>query len=253
VLMSSWRRGDPELPFYVLAVALLTAVSGASHAIAGPAIVRIIGDESRASRDTGAVTQAVLDEAARVTVLLALAVAAAGIGVTWLLPEYAGMHRWLPAVAVSCLASRLAYFPTLSLIVADRRRVVAGVAACTVAGLVALLYGLAELLSAPTSIVLWSGALATCGYAAALGVVVLGMRAVPALSILLVFTALMIAVAFTTVTGAAHPRASLTSVALVCLTASAAYLAMRGPSTSAGRFSRLSRSLLDHAVRSVPR
>jgi hypothetical protein len=254
VLLSSWRRGDPELPFYVLAVSLLTAVSGASHAIAGPAIMRVIGGDSPDSRSTSALARAVLDEGARVSALLALATAAAGVGVTLLLPEYAGMHRWLPTVAVTCLASRIAYFPTLQLIVADRRRVVAGVAACSVAALTSLLFGLAQFSSAPTSVVLWSGAVATCGYATALGILVLGWRrALPTVSALLGFAAVMIGIAFATFTGSAYARTSLTSVVLMCLTASAIFLTVRGSLPSIRLVPRIFRSPLDHSVRPSPR
>jgi hypothetical protein len=250
VLISSWRRGDPELPFYVLAVALLTAVSGASHAIAGPTIVRIIGDESQEARSISTLTRALLDEAARVSVLLALAAAAAGVGVTLLLPQYGGMHRWLPAVAVTCLASRVAYFPTLHLIVTDRRRLVAGVAGGSVICLAVLLYGLAQLSSAPTALVLWSSAVATCGYAAVLGASVLGWRRfLPAMAVLAGFIALMMGAAFAAFSGWFDTRTSLTAVVAACLLTSAAFLTMRGSLPVMRVFFRMPRSPLDHAVR----
>lgn len=251
VLLSRWRPGDPELPLYVMAVALLTAVSGASHAMAGPAIVRIIRNDDHETRSAAALAQAVLGEGARVSFLLAGASASAAIGIALLLPQYGAMYRWLPAVAVTCLASRLAYFPTLQLIVTDRRRRVGIAAAAGLVGLLLLLYGLGRLWPAPTAVVLWSGALATCGYASVLGAMVLGRRtAISVMSTLAGFAALMVASSFATFRGWLDARTAVANVVLLCLVASVTFLRMRGSLRWERVFFRIPGSTFDRAIRS---
>jgi hypothetical protein len=230
VLLSRWRQGDPELPFYVMAVALLTAVSGAAQAIAGPTIVSFIRGDDEETRSAGSVARAVLGEAAQITLLLALAAGAAAIGIALVLPQYAPMHRWLPAVAVTCLASRIAYFPTLHLIVTERRRLVIGSAVAGIAMLVALLYGLGQAWNAPTVVVLWSSALATFGYTTLLVTTVIGWRAsVPVIATLTVFVALMLADAVGTYRGWFDMPTSVANLVAVCLAASLLFVRLRAP------------------------
>jgi hypothetical protein len=252
VLLSQWRQGDPELPLYVMAVAVLTAVSGAAQAIAGPAIVNLIQSKEENTRSAGALSRAVLAEASQVSCLLALAAAAAAIGMTLVLPQYAGMHRWLPAVAVTCLASRIAYFPTLHLIVSERRRVVIGSAAGAIAFLLALLYGLGQAVAAPTIVVLWSSALATFAYATTLVTIVLGRRlSTPVMATLAVFTVLMLGDAFATFRGWFDMRTSVANLVFVSLGASLVFLRLRGSlegPLSWGSFSLRNDSNLEHAI-----
>lgn len=250
VLVSRWRHGDPELPLYVLAVALLTAVSGAAQAIAGPAIVRIIRQDDQETRSAHAVGHAVVGEAAQVSFLLALAAASAVMGIALLLPHYTGMHRWLPAVAVTCLASRMAYFPTLHLIVTEHRRVVLRAAGAGLVVLLALLYGLGQLWSAPTAMVLWSGALATCGYASLLLVKVLGRSSGPVLSVLAGFLVLMLTGSYATFSGWLDTPASVASIVLTCLVAAATFLRLRGPLPWERVFVWMPGSPFEHALRS---
>jgi hypothetical protein len=213
-----------------MAVALLTAVSGAAQAIAGPAIINLIQSADENARSAAAVTRAVLAEAAQVSLLLAMAAAAAAIGMTLVLPHYAGMHRWLPAVAVTCLASRIAYFPTLHLIVTERRRVVVGSAAAAIALLLALLFALGRVWAAPTVVVLWSSAMATFVYASSLAMAVLGRRlAAPVVATLTAFVALMLADGFATFNGWLDMRASVANLVFVNLAASMMFLRLRGP------------------------
>jgi hypothetical protein len=249
VLLSRWRQGDPELPFYVMAVALLTAVSGAAQAIAGPAIVNLIQSHDDNARSAGALSRAVLAEASQVSLLLALAAAGAAIGMTLVLPQYAGMHRWVPAVAVTCLASRIAYFPTLHLIVSQRRRVVIGSAAAAIAFLLALLVVLGQVIAAPTAVVLWSSALASFAYAATLVALVLGRRlSAPVISTLAAFAALMLVDGFATFRGWFDMRTSVANLVFVSLAASLVFLRLRGPLPWGG-LSLRNDSSIAHAIR----